>query len=266
MKQVKTLLLVVAIIVLGMNTAQPQGNTYVSEASTLIITNEDSAPIRVVKASENIVVDGMAIDKDWSKATAYPLSYFYKVNKPTDKQASSVKMLWDDSHVYFFFQAEDNYLTTRETERDGAPYFDDCFEVFLIPSAASIKLHYGFEVNLNKVANDFIFLNDFYQNSNVVLKSYNPSYQVETYTEGSLNDNSDKDVGWSMELAIPIQAFHSKQFTPIQQGTVWNILIVRQDRNDVSGQRRSTSTLFPLTKSKGVHNPTVFGQIKFVIN
>ena len=54
MKQVKTLLLVVAIIVLGMNTAQSQGNTYVSEASTLIVANEDSAPIRVVKASENI--------------------------------------------------------------------------------------------------------------------------------------------------------------------------------------------------------------------
>lgn len=54
MKQVKTLLLVVAIIVLGMNTAQSQGNTYASEASTLIVANEDSAPIRVVKASENI--------------------------------------------------------------------------------------------------------------------------------------------------------------------------------------------------------------------
>ena len=98
----------------------------------------------------------MANDKDWIKASTYPLSHFYGVNKPTDKQASSVKILWDDSHLYFFFQAEDHYLTARETERDGVPYYDDCFEVFLIPSAKPIKLHYGFEVNLNKTANDLL--------------------------------------------------------------------------------------------------------------
>jgi len=236
----------------------------VFNSQAIAMQNEGSAPIRVAKASEEIIVDGMANDKDWIKASTYPLSHFYGVNKPTDKQASSVKILWDDSHLYFFFQAEDHYLTARETERDGVPYYDDCFEVFLIPSAKPIKLHYGFEVNLNKTANDFIFLNDFYQNSNVSLKSYNPTYRVKTRTEGSLNDNSDKDVGWSMEVAIPIKEFHSQQFTTVQRGTVWNILIIRQDRNDASGERRSTSTLFPLTEGRGVHDPMVFGQIMFV--
>lgn len=231
-----------------------------------VMANESNTPIKIVKTTEKIVIDGMATDKDWSSATAYPLSYFYGVDKPTDKQTSSVKMLWDDSHLYFLFKAQDSYLTVSETERDGAPYFDDCFEVFLIPSAEPIKLHYGFELNLNKAANDFIFLNDFYQNSKVVLKSYNPAYQVGLHTEGSVNDNSDKDVGWSMELAIPIQAFLNAQFTPVQQGSVWSIMVVRQDRNDASGQRKSTSTLFPLAKYNGVHDPKVFGQIKFVTN
>lgn len=232
---------------------------------TLAAVDKNSAVIRVEKAAQNIVVDGMATDKDWSKAEAYPLSYVYNANSSKDKQASNIKMLWDDSHLYFLFNAEDRYLTARETERDGVPYYDDCFEVFLMPSAKPIKLHYGFEVNLNKTANDFIFLNDFYQNSKVSLKSYNPSYQVETRIEGSLNDNSDQDVGWSMELAIPIQAFHSaSEFAPLAEGSVWNIMIIRQDRNDALGDRTSISSLLPLTEHIDVHEPKVFGQIKFV--
>ena len=265
MKQIRTLI-VVALIVLGVQTVQAQEYANESKASNSIVANHVSTPIHIIKASEKIVIDGLPNDKDWKKASSYPLSYFYKTIKPTDKQASKVKMLWDDNHLYFYFQAEDQYLTTRETERDGAPYNDDCFEVFLIPSATPIKLHYGFEINLNKAKNDFIWLNDFYQNSNVSLKSYSPSYEVGTQTEGSLNDNSDIDVGWSMEVAIPIKAFHSPQFTPVKLGTVWNILIIRQDRNDPTGDRRSTSTLFPLTEDRGVHDPMVFGQIKFVSN
>ncbi len=226
-----------------------------------------NAPINVVKASSKIVIDGVANDLDWSNAQSYPLSYVYNALKPTDKQASNVKMLWDDSHVYFFFQAKDQFLTARETQRDGVPFYDDCFEIFLMPTSSPMDLHYGFEVNLNKTANDFIFLNDFYQDSFVSLKSYNPEYAVEAVIEGTLNDNSDVDVGWSMELAIPIKVFHTvSQFTPLQQGSVWNLMIVRQDRNDASGERTSTSTLLPLTEKIDVHDPKVFGQIKFITN
>jgi len=240
-------------------------------ASLLIFANGQtlaaSKPILITKAQQTIVVDGLANDKAWERAKSYPLSYIYKVEKSTDKQKSTVKMLWDDSHVYFYFQAKDRFLTAKEVNRDGTPFHDDCFEVFLMPTDTPIKLHYGFEVNLNKTANDFIFLNDFYQNSFVSLKSYNPEYEVERVIEGTLNDNSDVDVGWSMELAIPIKAFHTvSQFTPLKQGSVWNMMIVRQDRNDASGQRTSVSTLFPLNEQIDVHDPKVFGQIQFITN
>jgi len=243
------------------------GLLVLSHQQLYAMAGTDNAPINVVKASSKIVIDGVANDLDWSKARSYPLSYVYNALKPTDKQASNVKMLWDDSHVYFFFQAKDQFLTARETQRDGVPFYDDCFEIFLMPTSSPMELHYGFEVNLNKTANDFIFLNDFYQDSFVSLKSYNPEYEVEAVIEGTLNDNSDVDVGWSMELAIPIKVFHTvSQFTPLQQGSVWNLMIVRQDRNDTSGERTSTSTLLPLTEKIDVHDPKVFGQIKFITN
>ncbi len=228
-------------------------------------SDELNFPFNVVKASQPIIIDGKANDNDWSKAKAYPLSYVYKVKKTSDKQSSSVKMLWDNNHIYFFFQAEDKFLTSKETKRDGMPFYDDCFEVFLMPSPSPIELHYGFEVNLNKTGNDFIYLNDFHQGSFVSLKSYSPKYTVATAMEGSLNDNSDVDIGWSMELAIPIKAFHTvSKFSPLKQGSTWNIMIVRQDRNDASGNRTATSTLYPLTEKVDVHEPSVFGQIKFV--
>lgn len=225
----------------------------------------EGSVIDVFKAQNSIVVDGKGNDKDWDRAVAYPLSHIYKVKKTTDKQTSTVKMLWDDTHLYFFFQAQDRYLTAKEKNRDGMPFYDDCFEVFLMPSPEPMGLHYGFEVNLNKTANDFIFLNDFYQDSFVSLKSYNPEYQVERVFEGTLNDNSDLDVGWSMELAIPIKAFHTvSKFKPLKQGSIWNLMVIRQDRNDISGNRTSVSSLLPLSKHIDVHEPNVFGQIKFV--
>lgn len=227
--------------------------------------NTPNGAIKVKKATNKIHIDGLANDSDWKQARSYPLSNFYRVNKSTDQQKSHVKMLWDDSIVYFYFQAEDNYLTSRETERDGLTYLDDCFEVFLMPSASPIKLHFGFEVNINKASNDFIWLNDFYQNERVSIKSYNPDFQVETYANGTVNDNSDIDVGWSVELAIPIDAFKSvSELTPLQEGSTWNILIVRQDRNDATGGRTSLSTIFPLSEEENVHAPEIFGLIQFV--
>jgi hypothetical protein len=41
-------------------------------------------------------------------------------------------------------------------------------------------------------------------------------------------------------------------------------MIVRQDRNDETGGRTSVSTLLPLSEHIDVHEPSVFGQIKFV--
>lgn len=226
----------------------------------------EQAIFKVAKTSEAIKIDGKMDDKAWGKTEARSLDHFYRVDTPNDQQKMVFRMLWDETHLYVFFQAEDKFITARETKRDGQPYFDDCAELFLIPVPDSLDTHIGFELNLYKAANDFVFFNDFTPGNSIAMKSFNPDYDVEVSIDGTVNNNSDIDKGWTMEMAIPLATFGGLEtLSPVQKGNRWAFLAVRQDRNDAEGNRRSTSTLFPIYDiDKNVHQPNRFGLMEFV--
>lgn len=221
---------------------------------------------KVSRATEEIVVDGKLSEEIWKTAEARTLEYFYRADQPDDRQRTTLRMLWDDENLYLFYQMEDKYLTARETERDGQPYFDDCAEVFFIPVPEGLDTHFGYELNLYKASNDFVYFNEFYNGRSGILKTFNPEFKVEVTYDGTLNDHSDEDRGWTMELAIPISSFDGLgKFVPVKSGNRWSFLAVRQDRNDSEGNRRSTSTIFPIGNiDKNVHQPNRFGLMEFV--
>lgn len=221
---------------------------------------------KVSKTKQKIIVDGKMEEEAWAKTEARGFEYFYKIDQPSDRQQTKFRMLWDDTHLYLFYEMEDKYLTARETARDGQPYFDDCAEIFFIPAPESLDTHIGYELNLYKASNDFVFFNDFYKGKDSILKTFNPEFEVEVSFDGTLNDNSDEDVGWTMELAIPIANFDAlAKHVPVKKGNRWAFMAVRQDRNDADGNRRSTSTIFPIYDiSKNVHQANRFGLMEFV--
>ena len=154
---------------------------------------------KVLRANQSIVIDGKMEESIWNKTEARTFNYFYRINHTNDKQKTTFRMLWDDQNLYAFFECEDKFITAREKNRDGEPYLDDCAELFLIPVPDSLNMHIGFELNLYKACNDFVFFNDFYEGSNIAMKTYNPDYQVEVTYNGTINDNSDIDNGWTLE-------------------------------------------------------------------
>ena len=145
---------------------------------------------KVSRTTENIVVDGKMNEKIWNATEARAFEHFYRVDKPDDQQQTTLRMLWDEKNLYLFYQMEDKYLTARETERDGQPYFDDCAEIFFITVPDSLDTHIGYELNLLKASNDFVYFNDFYNGKNGILKTFNPEFKVEVTYDGTLNDNS----------------------------------------------------------------------------
>lgn len=221
---------------------------------------------RVARTNVPIVIDGKLEEEAWQRTESRSLDYFYRVEKPSDRQNTVFRMLWDEENLYVFFACEDLYITARETKRDGKPYLDDCAEIFLIPAPDSLYMHYGFEVNLYKASNDFIYLNNIYQGQRGSVYSYDPDFEVAVSVDGTINDNSDLDKGWSMEMAIPLTLFKGMdKFSPVQTGNHWAFLAIRQERNDATGNRRTTSTIFPIYDiSKNVHQPNRFGLMEFV--
>lgn len=212
-----------------------------------------------------ISVDGKMSENAWGNTEARTLDFFYRAEQPNDAQETTFRMLWDETHLYLFYEMKDTFLTARETGRDGEPYLDDCAEIFFITAPDSLDTHFGYELNLNKASNDFIYFNAYYGGKDVVYKSFNPDFEVEVTYEGTINDNSDSDTGWTMELAIPLSNFGELgEIVPVRKGNQWAFLAIRQDRNDAEGNRRSTSTIFPIYDiSKNVHQANRFGLVEF---
>ncbi len=222
--------------------------------------------LKVPKTTEIMVIDGKMDEAVWKKAESKSLDYFYRVDESSDAQNSVFKMVWDEQNIYVFYEFEDKFLTARETNPDGEPYNDDCAELFIIPAPDSLDSHIGFEVNIYKATNDFVYFNNYYQDKPYVFKAFNPDHQAETTYNGTLNDNSDEDIGWTLELAIGINTFRNLRAKLIpKDGVRWAFQVIRQDRNDAEGSRRSSATLFPVYDiSKSVHQANRFGLMEFV--
>src|SRR5687767_927894 len=241
---------------------------YSQEEKQLVIGQQ---PVyKVARIKEPIKVDGKMDEEAWKKAEVQSFDYFYRADKPVDKQKSKFRMLWDSANVYLFFECEDTSLTVRETNPDSRPYLDDCAEFFVVPIPDSVSMHFGFEVNLNlaKAAYDYIMLWRYYNNRSFFISGYNPAYKVEATYDGTINNEKDKDKGYKMEFQIPFAAlsnFHL--FARPRAGVKWAFQAVRQDRNLVDDRFRSTSTLFPIYDIRlDVHQPNRFGLMEFTDN
>lgn len=226
---------------------------------------QDLSFLKISKAKEQITVDGRADELSWQSTQSGSIEHYYGDEKESDIQHTEFKLLWNDSTLFFYIEAEDKYLTARETNRDGMPFLDDCGEIFIIPSSESWPIHFCFEVNLYQSVNDILFVNDLPNNNQTAIKAYNPQYTVAVDIRGTLNDNSDTDRGWAIEMAIPVQALsRASEIEPLKQGAKWRIQVLRQDRNEIEGSRRVTSCFFSVSsKDQDVHQPRDFGLIEF---
>lgn len=243
------------------------GSSLFSQPEKQLVTGQQ--PIyKVSRAGETMVIDGRMDEASWKNAETQPLSYFYRGDKPVEKQNSKFRMLWDDTNIYLFYECEDTSLTARETNFDGRTYLDDCAEFFVVPVPDSVYMHFGFEINITEVRYDYIVLWRYYNNRTFFLSGYNPEYKVKAIYNGTLNNDKDKDTGWSMEFAIPMSVFSNiSMVTRPRPGARWAFQAVRQDRNYVDDRFRSTSTLFPIYNIRlDVHQPARFGLLEFTDN
>jgi len=180
---------------------------FVTAQSEKKLSLGEQPTFNATKNSEVILVDGKMNEEIWQRTESRNLDYFYNIDQPDDDQQTTLRMLWDEKHIYLFYGMKDKDLTARETLRDGELYLDDCAEIFFITAPDSLDTHFGYQLNLNKASNDFIYFNDFYKGEDLGFKGFNPDFQVEVIFDGTINDKDDNDVGWTMEIAIPISNF-----------------------------------------------------------
>lgn len=221
---------------------------------------------RVVYAdSSDLFIDGKANELFWQKAEVRSISNFYSPMPEFERQESLFRMAWNEEYLFVIFEMSDQFLSANERKRDGQPYMDDCAELFIIPAPDSLDSHIGFELNIYQASNDFVYFNNYYNGNDFVLKAFDPEFHSATTYDGTLNDHTDSDKGWTLEMAIPLRIFRNSHKSAESSNKVqWAFQVIRRDRNGALSDPITTSTLFPIYNIlEGLHQSKRFGLLEF---
>lgn len=242
---------------------------FVSHASVTRKDSEEyenqSAPPRsylVLPAEFPIVIDGKADENSWK--TASWSDDFVDIEgdkKPDPIYRTRFKMLWDTDYIYVYAELEEPHIWAYYTTHDQIVYHENDFEIFIDPTKSASNY---FEFELNAANNLFdLFLPKPYNKGGRPDISWNAKgFKSAVAVYGTLNDPTDIDEKWSVEVAIPFESLKQdgKDPTP-RDGQTWRINFSRVEwkTNIVEGkyqkQKDENSGRF-LSEDNWVWNPT----------
>jgi Carbohydrate family 9 binding domain-like len=172
-------------------------------------------------------VDGRLTDEAWSAAPW--TKDFLDIRGegwPTPAWRTRAKLLWDARYLYVAAELEEPHLWATLTDRDAIVYHDHDFEIFLDPDGDGLAY---FEFEINALGTEFdLFLDRPYDDGGHANIAWNmPGLRSAVWLDGTLNDPSDTDRGWSVEVAIPWEDLRapgdtSPETTP-RLGDAWRV-------------------------------------------
>ena len=185
-------------------------STILAVASATLFVGTLTAQLReypriytVPRATAPVVVDGLPDDAAWAGVSWSGTYVDILGSMWADPQYSTrMKLLWDDEFLYVTAMLEEPHLWATLLERDAIIYHDDDFEVFLDPDGDGLAYY---ELEINALGTEFdLFLDKPYKDGGSADIPWDmPGLKTAVSLHGSLNDPSDLDDGWSVEIAIP---------------------------------------------------------------
>lgn len=206
------------------------------------------------RAAGPISIDGRPDEETWQLAPRSPRFEDLVDARPGlfDTRASIV---WDDDCLYVAFWVEEPNIEATYTERDSMICCENDVEIFI----AGEHGYYEFELNaLGTVMERFYIWQDAYEKSvyaeapefdllskqRIVTLSQShprgrrwafldwdmPGMRHAVHRNGTINDDSDVDAGWTVEVAFPWQSLKwlaDGRCLPGREGDVWRMDLSR---------------------------------------
>jgi hypothetical protein len=185
-------------------------------------------PYRCVFTQSKIVIDGVFDEPDWQKAERIQLVKLVTLEEPAEK--TEVQLMYDSEYLYVAFTAYDTDIWAICTERDAPLYMEDALEVFLKP-ASQKDPYYEFEVSPKNVVLD-AYLGKRLQIGNMFTRwtQWNcKGLKTAVRINGTLNDWTDRDQSWTLEMAIPFKDLPSLEGRTPAHGDVWLFNVARSN-------------------------------------
>ncbi|WP_446742698.1 carbohydrate-binding family 9-like protein [Silvibacterium acidisoli] len=214
------------------------------------------------RTSRPIHIDGKLDDAAWQKAQWTTDFVDIEGDKqPRPKYRTRVKMLWDDHYLYIAAELEEPDVKATLTQHDSVIFHDNDFEVFVKP-LPSTESYYEFEINALNTGWD-LFLPKPYSENGKPDNSWDiEGLKTAISVQGTLNNSSDRDRGWTVEIAYPLDAFASRQTVPHPQpGTVWRINFSRVEWT--KGKPKEDNWVWSPQGVINMHVPDRWGYLHF---
>ena len=180
-------------------------------------------------------IDGVLDDPAWQNAT--PLTLVDSLDGRPAPLRTTARLTWDDEALYVAFESEDPDVWGTFRNRDDPIYTQEAVEIF-IDADADGRTYDEIEVSPHNVVFDAYFP----ARRQGMDLSWDSGLQSAVKVNGTIDDASDRDKGWTVEMRIPFARLHSVPHVPPQPGDRWRFNLYRlemPDRKNVQGQAYS---------------------------
>ncbi|MEJ7779780.1 MAG: carbohydrate-binding family 9-like protein [Daejeonella sp.] len=247
-------------------------------------TDEKLAPLlqiprsyTILKTTQPLTIDGKNDEGVWDQA-AWSTPFEDIEGKPEKKPAHSTrfKLLWDEENLYVYCRFDEEHIWANLKEHDLAIFQDNAFEMFIDPDGDTHN-YMEFQINAFAAVWDLL-LHKPPRNGGPSITDWDiKGLKKGVYINGTLNNPSDKDKFWGIELALPLKTFRfgGNNFMP-KIGSTWKMNITRVQREvdiqDGKYVKRTGPNARPLLASyycwspQGIinfHYPERWGTVRF---
>jgi hypothetical protein len=226
-----------------------------------------------VRAAEPIAVDGSLDDPAW-RAAAWTDDFGDMATgvRPDAALRTRVKMLWDESFLYIAADIAGPHLWAEMTRHDSPLYQENAFEFFIDPNGDNHE-YYEFEINARNTTWDLLLPRPYRDGGQGISDWEILGLKSAVRLDGTLNDSSDVDRGWTIEIAVPWFALGEQARRPVppHAGDQWRLNFTRVEtplRREGSAYRKidgqpSQVSSWARQYVVDIHRPETWGYVQF---
>ncbi len=223
-----------------------------------IASAQDYPKYTILRTTQKIVIDGLLDEAGWAAAPSFgPFKFpWYESGA---KEQTDARMLWDDEFLYVSFTCEDAHIWADHYDFNTATCLDDCAELFWDPNPADSSLTFN-QFEINCIGNALSLYYNFGSGSTMPRFTIMAPHTAQVI-KGTVNNDSDVDEGWTLELAIRFADYPELSPKPFPiAGDTWKAGLHRcGGKIDAQYSQWSPSR----TERPNYHRPQDFGTLIF---
>lgn len=207
------------------------------------------------KRAGDIQVDGALDDPGW-KGVPSTGAFLRTGDGGQARFRTDARLVWDDEFLYVAFSAADDDVWAKADKKDDPIYQEEVVEIFLDADGDG-KTYDELELSPKNVQFDAYFP----ARRQGMDLGWDSGMVTAVKVDGTLNEPSDKDRGWTAEMKIPVKALAEVPRWPPQAGDKWRFNLYRLEWFD--GRKSNEGSAFSPPLVGDFHHLPRFGFLEF---